>query len=196
MIPLTALNILAAPFAAFFLRSAHCSLPRVEEAILLAVTTQTDSGLLLSKWWIWNSQRLLTPYWPPLSPPHVGSLAHQQGPPWWIGHPSLSPAQPTSPLHPAGPLSVKPLVVEHWLTQQKKRQAGKHKSHIVFCRSVGVFWGHLQFISGPRERTEMPGRGCSFPFSVNDFIHFLKWVLYHDSVYCHIYCRCRTLIAF
>lgn len=28
--------------------SAHCSLPRVEEAILPAVTTQTDSALLLS----------------------------------------------------------------------------------------------------------------------------------------------------
>lgn len=37
------------------------------------------------------------------SPPHVGSLAHQQGPPWWIGHPSLSSARPSPPHFPLLP---------------------------------------------------------------------------------------------
>lgn len=67
--------ILTSSLTTFFSWSADCSLPRVEEAILQAVTTQTDSVLFLSEWWIWSSQRVLTPHRPPLPHHPVSSLA-------------------------------------------------------------------------------------------------------------------------
>lgn len=83
-----------------------------------------------------------------------------EGPPWWIGHPSLG--REASPFHPAGSLSVRPFG-----GSSRPDMAGNDRqvntAAILFSAGLlSARWGHLQFVCGFRERA---GDGCTLLIS-------------------------------
>lgn len=120
---------------------------------ILCCSCLDDGSGVVKECWLLTDHLSLTTTCRLLSPPARAAMMDRAS----IAQPSpAQPPPPPSSLHPAGPLSVRPLVAAHCLIRQKKKKKEDRQVNtaaILFSAyPLSSLWGHLQFTSRFRQR--------------------------------------------